>query len=349
MQKRPISISAGRPDGKTRQDQSPSALIYQFDPYMLDLSRYELRRNETRLRLARAPMDLLILLIQKRNILLSREEIAARLWPNPEMVDTEQGINTAIRRIREVLSDDPAKPRFVETVVGKGYRFIANVKESRSDSTLVGMPSRQNIQAGPELLRESPNASEPLEVPKPELLKAPELPDPFEQAPPPNPDPPRDSNARATRFIIQVATILSLLILTIACLTWWWFHRQQAVNPTASLVQITTNDSELRVTAAAISPDGRWIVYADISGISLRTIRSGETVALKGPDDLRIERIAWFPDQTKVLVSGFDSKIASSEIWTIFIAGDAPPAAIPERCPQWDTFSGWHKDSLLGR
>jgi hypothetical protein len=66
------------------------------------------------------------------------------------MVDTDQGIKTAIRRIREVLLEDPAKPRYVGTVIGKGYRFIAEVKESRPDATLVAMPPRPGVQDEPE-------------------------------------------------------------------------------------------------------------------------------------------------------------------------------------------------------
>ncbi len=309
MQKLPISISDGRPGGKAKPDQSPPPLVYQFGPYELDLSRYELRRGEVRLRLARVPMDLLVLLVQRRDTLLSREDIAARLWPNPGMVDADQGINTAIRRIREVLVDDPAKPRFVETVVGKGYRFIAEVKEGRSDSTIVAMPSRPNIEDEPELSEEISEAPEPESEPEPsgttDILA----------------DEPESKHKR--RHFVVGGAIALFLILVIAC-AGWLLHRRTTASYSASLMQITTNDSEQRVTAAAISPDGRWIVYADINGVSLRTVKSGETVTLKGPENFRADRIAWFPDQTKVLVSGLDTQTASLQIWTVFITGSAP-------------------------
>jgi TolB-like protein/DNA-binding winged helix-turn-helix (wHTH) protein/Tfp pilus assembly protein PilF len=76
-------------------------------------------------------MELLILLIERRGDLVSREEIAQRLWGKDVFVDIEHSINTAVRKIRQVLRDDPEKPRFVETVVGKGYRFAAPVTASR--------------------------------------------------------------------------------------------------------------------------------------------------------------------------------------------------------------------------
>ncbi|HSB76021.1 MAG TPA: helix-turn-helix domain-containing protein, partial [Terriglobales bacterium] len=73
------------------------------------------------------PMELLILLVQRKGELVSREEIAKRLWSKDVFLDVDHGINTAIRKVRAALRDDPEKPRFVETVVGKGYRFAAPV------------------------------------------------------------------------------------------------------------------------------------------------------------------------------------------------------------------------------
>ncbi len=72
-------------------------------------------------------MELLILLAQRNGELVTRAEIAERLWEHEVFVDTEHGINTAIRKIRQILHDRPEQPRFLQTVTGKGYRFIADV------------------------------------------------------------------------------------------------------------------------------------------------------------------------------------------------------------------------------
>lgn len=72
-------------------------------------------------------MELLILLVEKEGQLVTREEIAHRLWGKDVFLDTEHGINTAIRKIRHVLRDDPERSRFVQTVSGKGYRFVAPI------------------------------------------------------------------------------------------------------------------------------------------------------------------------------------------------------------------------------
>jgi TolB-like protein/DNA-binding winged helix-turn-helix (wHTH) protein/Tfp pilus assembly protein PilF len=72
-------------------------------------------------------MELLLLLVERQGELVTREQIAKRLWGDDVFVDIDHSINVAVRKIRIVLRDDPEKPRFVETVVGKGYRFTAPV------------------------------------------------------------------------------------------------------------------------------------------------------------------------------------------------------------------------------
>ena len=72
-------------------------------------------------------MELLILLVQRPGELVSRDEIASSLWGKDVFLDVDHSINTAVAKIRTALRDDPDKPRFVETVVGKGYRFVASV------------------------------------------------------------------------------------------------------------------------------------------------------------------------------------------------------------------------------
>ncbi len=99
----------------------------QTDVLELDLRRYELRRGSSVLKLEKIPMELLILLVERRDQLVGREEIIARLWGKDVFLDTEQGINTAIRKIRLTLGDDPNDPRFLQTIVGKGYRFVGPI------------------------------------------------------------------------------------------------------------------------------------------------------------------------------------------------------------------------------
>jgi TolB-like protein/Flp pilus assembly protein TadD len=106
--------------GSTRQ-------TLRFGHFELNVSSYELRRHGRRVRLERQPMDLLILLVARRDELVSRTEIVERLWSRDVFLDVDTGINTAIRKIRRALNDSPGEPSFIETVTGRGYRFIADV------------------------------------------------------------------------------------------------------------------------------------------------------------------------------------------------------------------------------
>src|ERR1700683_1143107 len=94
----------------------------------LDLGRYELRRHGRRVKLEKKPMELLIFLVARREQLVSREDIVAKLWRSDLFIDTGPNINNIVRKIRAALGDNSTKPRFLETVVGKGYRFIGPVR-----------------------------------------------------------------------------------------------------------------------------------------------------------------------------------------------------------------------------
>jgi len=103
-----------------------------FEDFELDTRAYQVRRSGRTLKLERIPMEVLLLLVERRGQLVTREEIIAKLWGQDVFLDTDNAINTAIRKIRQVLKDDPEQPRFVQTITGKGYRFIAAVTTAGS-------------------------------------------------------------------------------------------------------------------------------------------------------------------------------------------------------------------------
>jgi TolB-like protein/Flp pilus assembly protein TadD len=102
-------------------------MVLKFDPYELDPDAWELRRRGRAVRLERLPMELLLLLVERRGTLVTRQEIAARLWDPSLFHDLDNGIHTAIRKVRQALNDSAHRPAFVQTVSGKGYRFLAPV------------------------------------------------------------------------------------------------------------------------------------------------------------------------------------------------------------------------------
>lgn len=141
----------------------PSVLpgsILQFGDFELDCGRFELLRNGHFVRVERKPMELLVLLVAREGAIVTRAEIAERLWSSEVFVDTEHGINTAVGKLRHVLRDDPARPRFIQTVTGMGYRFIAPtaVIESLVSAASEPSPAEQPPVA---TLNPQPAATEP--------------------------------------------------------------------------------------------------------------------------------------------------------------------------------------------
>src|SRR4051812_24043319 len=100
---------------------------FHFFDFVLDAGRFELRQGIRFRKLEIIPMELLILLVERGGELVTREEIVEKLWGKDVFLETDAGINTAISKIRSALRDDPERPRYLRTVVGKGYRFIAPI------------------------------------------------------------------------------------------------------------------------------------------------------------------------------------------------------------------------------
>jgi len=94
----------------------------------VDLGRYELRRFGQRIKIEKKPMELLIFLLGRREQMVSREDIVKKLWRSDLFIDTEKNVNNVVRKLRTALGDSAEKPRFLETVVGKGYRFVGPVR-----------------------------------------------------------------------------------------------------------------------------------------------------------------------------------------------------------------------------
>ncbi len=101
---------------------------YRFGPFVLDLRSGDLSRNGRPIRLQEKPRSLLLALAERHGELVSRKELHEHLWPNDTFVDFEDGLNAAMSKLREALDDDPQAPRYIETVRGRGYRFMAKME-----------------------------------------------------------------------------------------------------------------------------------------------------------------------------------------------------------------------------
>jgi len=105
--------------------------VYRFGPFEADATRRELRKHGVRIRLEHKPWQLLLVLLERPGKTVTRAEIQTRLWPDGVFVDFEHGVNVAVKKLRHALLDSASSPRYIETVVNEGYRFIGILLENQ--------------------------------------------------------------------------------------------------------------------------------------------------------------------------------------------------------------------------
>src|SRR6516164_7238393 len=135
---------------------------YRFDSFVVDFSAREFVRDGERIHLQEQPFQLLVMLLERSNQVVTREELRKRLWPANVLVDFDHRLNNAITRLREVLGDDADLPRFIETVPRVGYRFVYPLAAAPGSRVTAEQPS--NGPAGPGL-RFLPNLERRLRTP----------------------------------------------------------------------------------------------------------------------------------------------------------------------------------------
>src|SRR5215471_11486096 len=127
-------------------NQVGTSQVIRFATFEVDLHAQELRKAGLRLKLSGQPFQVLAVLLEQPGIVVTREELQKRLWPDT-FVDVDHNLNTAINKIREALGDSSENPRFVETLPRRGYRFIAYVEKDQEPSAtnMLSKPLRHRI------------------------------------------------------------------------------------------------------------------------------------------------------------------------------------------------------------
>src|ERR1700735_4329056 len=138
-------VSPGRPMGGT----SARVARYRFGPFDLDPNEGTLSRNGVRVRLQDLPYRLLLMLLERRGEIVTREEVRQRLWPENTFVEFDNSLGVAIRKVRDSLNDDAEAPRYVETVPRRGYRFVAPVTMLGPENSTQPEPSSESPAAEP--------------------------------------------------------------------------------------------------------------------------------------------------------------------------------------------------------
>jgi Tol biopolymer transport system component/DNA-binding winged helix-turn-helix (wHTH) protein len=118
------------------QEVPQSALVFRFGVFEVDLAAGELRKQGSKIRLQEQPFRILIMLLARAGEVVSRDEIYRDLWAADTFVDFDQGVGTAIKKLRQALHDDAEIPRYIETLPKRGFRFIAAVEKPLSPGAL---------------------------------------------------------------------------------------------------------------------------------------------------------------------------------------------------------------------
>ncbi len=181
--------------------------VFEFAGYRVDCGRFELLRDGRSLRLERKPLELLILLATSEGRLVTRAQIAQHLWSSEVFVDTEHGINTAIRKIRSVLRDDAESPQFIQTVPAMGYRFIAPLQ------CISPPPSNgTNLSLAPTLENPSPPEPAPPLPVSPADIENTKSGSTEQLAPAP---PPQKTSGHPSRRLVAIGSLIALVLIAI--------------------------------------------------------------------------------------------------------------------------------------
>jgi DNA-binding winged helix-turn-helix (wHTH) protein/Tol biopolymer transport system component len=260
--------------------------LFEFGRFRLDPTERFLFQDGAAIPLSPRLFDTLLVLVENRGHVVQKNDLMQKVW-NDVAVE-ENNLSQSISALRKILGDNLDAPKFIETIPKRGYRFVAPVKEVLKEELGNERPSVTYLSG-----REHRGA----------VLGA----GTQKRSPPIAP------------AIVLGTIFLVLAGLVVIWLSWTRWGRQLQAKET----QLTTNSSEASVTAAAVSPDGKYLAYADSAGLYVRVIRTGEMHPLSIPTASVIGGLSWFPDGTRLLatVAGLQPNVDS--VWVISILGQS--------------------------
>jgi len=264
--------------------------IVRFGEFEIDLRTAELRGDGHHIVLQEKPFQVLTALLERPGEMVTRVELIHRLWPAGTFVDFNLGLNKAVNRLREALSDTAEQPRFIETLPKRGYRFVAKVGRN---GAVAAEP--------PEVV---PSATETSGIGQ------------FAAA-----------TSSSHRWLFQLGVLFSFVcLLAAAGIVLRSRSHTLPASPELKQRQLTTNSSENAVSGGSISPDGQYLAYADLHGIHIKQIETGETRAVPEPEEFKGLPVNWgiatnwVADGSRFIANAnIPGKLSS--IWVVPVAG----------------------------
>jgi dipeptidyl aminopeptidase/acylaminoacyl peptidase len=234
---------------------------------------------------------------------VTRDTLRASLWPVDTFVDFDHGLNAAVKRLRDALGDSAENPRFVETLARRGYRFIAPVHPSEPSNS--PEPAAPITKAAAILtIRANPESPETARLTVPKI-----------------------ASLQARRWRILLSSLSVLLMGTGA--GWVAARRFNPILQPVAELRLTANPPDDPILSAVISPDAKYLAFADRSGLFLRVISTGETHSIALPEGFKPRPAAWFPDGNHVLVTKTTDPYGDDSLWNVSVLG-GPPRKIME-------------------
>jgi len=260
----------------------PPQPIYRFGVFEVDPRSGELRKNGMRLRIQDQPFQILLKLLEQADQLVSREELRLTLWPKDTFVDFDNGLNMAVKRLREVLGDMAERPTFIETVPRRGYRFIAPVEK-------------------PQVEAESQQTRVPIEkvdtqIAEPVLTTGPKA---------------RLWGSTRSRWVITIAAAIVLLSTFGA---WRFVRKPVEAVPSIEVVPLVALKGNQ--DAPAFSPDGNQIAFGGYKGEdgAIYTALVGGDKPLRLTVEPGVCCPAWSPDARQIAFMRFSDDAISINV-----------------------------------
>jgi Tol biopolymer transport system component/DNA-binding winged helix-turn-helix (wHTH) protein len=243
-----------------------------FGPFEVDLHTHELWKFGTRLKLVGQPFDILQVMLCKAGELVTREELHTRLWPADTFVDFNHGLNAAVNKLREALSDSAENPRYIETLPRRGYRFIAEVEWIQPQTVTQPAPQPKQSIAEAQLGPIAPPTSV-----QPELAPV---------APPVVAQREASSSRHLSRYLIGAGALFTILLIIAFAVR----SNNDAQNSGHGPVEHTRPlFSVANTNTPAFSPDGNSVAFylsrSSAAGLYRAEVGSDQLVQLTRSDD----------------------------------------------------------------
>lgn len=270
----------------------------------------------------------LLFLLRNPGRLVTKDEILSTVWTDAAVSDNS--LTRSIATLRRLLGDDKREPRYIATVHTVGYRFLCEVQVmtdlaglAPEDGLEGAVDSDQKLDCRTITAESSPSPSgQPIPSGLPHELSIPGLPAP--ELPVPSSLPPTSPRlspfSRLLRHSVPIAAIVLIALVAGAI---WLFPRGTPHLP-ATEQRVTSNPPDAPIHTAVISPDGKYVAYADPTGLYLRHIATGETHPWGLPKDFVADPDSWFPDGAHLLVTRVEGADRKPSLWKLSLLGGSP-------------------------